>query len=88
MALLLLPVMPGSAPKMLAALGLSAEISSTGLLPALAWGQLPAGTRLEKAEALFPRLEVPEAKTAAATEKTPQMAPVKPQIELPIFSTA
>jgi methionyl-tRNA synthetase len=84
-ALLLLPVMPTSAPKMLAALGLSSELPSTGLLPALAWGQLPAGTSLQKAEALFPRLEVPEEKPAAAAEKAPRMAPVKPLIELATF---
>jgi methionyl-tRNA synthetase len=84
-ALLLLPVMPGSAPKMLAGLGLSAEIPATGVLPTLAWGQLPAGTRLEKVEALFPRLEVPAVTPVAIPEKSPQLAPIKPQIELPTF---
>jgi methionyl-tRNA synthetase len=84
-ALLLLPVMPVSAPRMLAALGLSPELEPGNLLLALDWGRLPAGTKLQKAEALFPRQEMPEEKPAAAAEKTPRTAPVKSQIEMATF---
>ena len=84
-AVLLLPVMPGSAPKMLGQLGLDPDTGHAGLLPRLSWGQLPVGTKLHKGENLFPRLEVPEVKDAGETRKTPAVAPVKPQIDLATF---
>ncbi|MGQ9688997.1 MAG: methionine--tRNA ligase [Desulfobaccales bacterium] len=57
LAMLLRPVMPGSAAKMAAYLGL--ETSQAGLLfpEALRWGGLPPGTTLQKGQPLFPRLE-------------------------------
>ena len=68
-AFLLLPVMPGSAPKMLAQLGLT-RIPGSRPLPQLSWGQLPAGTKLDKGEHLFPRLEAPELKTLGNQENS------------------
>jgi methionyl-tRNA synthetase len=81
-AVLLLPVMPASAPKMLAQLGLPPAAGEGQTLPQLSWGQLPGGTRLPKGESLFPRLE--------ALEINPQTlkstaAPVKAQIDLATF---
>ncbi len=84
-AVLLLPVMPGSAPKMLEQLGLPPDTWETELLPPLSWGQLPAGIKLNQGEPLFPRLEAVEIKPAGETGKTPAMAPVKPQIDLQTF---
>ncbi len=84
-ALMLLPVMPASAPKMLAQLGLDPDTWRDGRLPLLSWGQVPAGIRLNKGENLFPRLEVPEVKAAGETKATPLLAPVKSPIDLPTF---
>jgi methionyl-tRNA synthetase len=84
-AVLLLPVMPGSAPKMLAQLGLDPDTRQAGLLPRLSWGHIPVGTKLHKGENLFPRLEAPEVKDAGETRKTAAAAPVKPQIDLGTF---
>ena len=84
-AVLLLPVMPGSAPKMLEQLGLDPDTRHAGLLPRLSWGHIPVGTKLHKGENLFPRLEAPEVKDAGETRKTAAAAPVKPQIDLGTF---
>ncbi len=84
-AILLLPVMPASAPKMLAQLGLPTDTWGTQLLPLLSWGQLPAGTKLNQGEPLFPRLEAVDIKPTSETRKTPEATPVKPQVDLPTF---
>ena len=63
-AVLLLPVMPASAPKMLAQLGLPPAAWEGQTLPQLSWGQLAGGTQLPKGESLFPRLEALEIKPA------------------------
>ncbi len=84
-AVMLLPVMPGSAPKMLRQLGLLAGTNIPPLITSLIWGQIPAGITLEKGEQLFPRLEVLEISPAEPSPKNPAAAPVKPQIDLPTF---
>jgi len=58
LALVLRPVMPAAAGRMMAGLGLDGE-SDTGhfLDPGGKWGGLAAGTGLKPVEALFPRLE-------------------------------
>jgi methionyl-tRNA synthetase len=84
-AFLLLPIMPASAPKMMAQLGQEPDTWETLTLPGLNWGQLAAGTKLTKGEPLFPRLEAVEIKTEVPIEKSPAAAPVKPQIDLSTF---
>ena len=84
-AFLLLPIMPASAPKMMAQLGLPPEAWETQTLPGLSWGQLAAGTILTRGEPLFPRLEAVAVKTEISTGEASPAAPVKPQIDLATF---
>jgi len=84
-ALLLYPVMPVSAPKMLEQLGLPEDTWRAGLPALLSWGQFPAGTRLNRGDALFPRLEVLEIKDESEIRATTLMEPVKPQVDLQGF---
>ncbi|MBY0584573.1 methionine--tRNA ligase [Murdochiella sp. Marseille-P8839] len=56
-ATLLIPFMPETAPKMFAQLGYAGK----GFLHAGEVNQLPAGTRVQKGEPLFPRLKIEEA---------------------------
>jgi methionyl-tRNA synthetase len=84
-AVMLLPVMPASAPKMLTQLGLSSDTWGTQTLSRLSWGQIPAGTKLDKGEPLFPRLEALGIPPAGQTAPTPAAAPVKPLIDLATF---
>lgn len=84
-AVLLLPVLPVSAPKMLAHLGLPEDGGHQEPLAQLTWGQLPAGGTLRRGEALFPRLEVKEAAPAAAVGDKAKAAPLKAQIDLATF---
>ncbi len=59
LALVLQPVMPGAAAKMIEGLGLTAgDERVTSLKKGRVWGQLSAGSALKKIETLFPRLEM------------------------------
>ena len=51
--LALYPFMPQTATKALVALGCPSEPEGV----AMTWGRLPVGTRIDKAPALFPRIE-------------------------------
>jgi methionyl-tRNA synthetase len=57
LAALLQPVMPGSASKMSAQLGLGQTLGDRPLLEVLTWGGLTPGGALSKGPALFPRIE-------------------------------
>ncbi|MFN7997478.1 MAG: methionine--tRNA ligase [Bryobacteraceae bacterium] len=57
---LLSPVLPQSAPKIWAQLGMTEPLDSMRL-DALAWGQLPAGQKIGEVAAVFPRIEMKEA---------------------------
>jgi methionyl-tRNA synthetase len=56
-ALVLLPVMPQAAAKMIASLGLDAETDAATLETSGKWGVLKPGTAIEKGPQLFPRLD-------------------------------
>ncbi len=66
-ALLIAPFMPTTAQEMWQQLGLGPELSTQKLAAATSWGLLPAGTRIAKRGALFPRLE--EARVQEITEQ-------------------
>src|SRR5262249_41165648 len=57
---LLGPVLPQSAPKIWAQLGITDPIENVRF-ESLAWGQLPAGQKIGEIAAVFPRIEVKEA---------------------------
>jgi len=59
-AVLLSPVLPQSAPKIWAQLGMTEPVEAARL-DTLAWGQLPAGQRIGEIAALFPRIEMKDA---------------------------
>jgi methionyl-tRNA synthetase len=63
LAVLLHPVMPKAARKLWASLGADAlsPLEQARVQDAASWGQLPAGATVTKGDALFPRLEDPEA---------------------------
>ena len=56
-ALVLLPVMPQAAAKMIASLGLDAETDAATLETSGKWGALKPGTAIAKGPQLFPRLD-------------------------------
>ena len=57
---LLSPVLPQSAPKIWAQLGMTEPLEAVRL-DTLAWGQLPAGQKIGEIAALFPRIEMKDA---------------------------
>jgi methionyl-tRNA synthetase len=57
---LLSPVLPQSAPKIWAQLGISGSLEDVRF-ESLAWGQLPAGQKIGEIAAVFPRIEVKDA---------------------------
>ena len=67
-AILVSPVMPFSAPKLLEQLGLA--VPEQLLLADVTWGKLPDGTKVQKGQPVFPRIEEEkkEAKPAAKKE--------------------
>ena len=56
-ALLTAPWLTRAAPRLWAALGAPGDLAEASLPEALAWGGLPAGARVTRAGALFPRLD-------------------------------
>ena len=68
-AILISPMMPFSAPKIFQQLGLA--VPETFDLDTVSWGNLPDGTKVEKGQPIFPRIEVEEKKAEApkAAEK-------------------
>ncbi|RUM46733.1 MAG: methionine--tRNA ligase [Desulfocapsa sp.] len=57
LTLLLQPVMPGTCKKMAAGLGIDEKDPLVSSLSTASWGGLAAGSKLEKIDALFPRME-------------------------------
>ncbi len=88
--ILISPVMPNVAAKVWQQLGVTAaEAGSTW--DDLSWGGFPAGTKINRGEALFPRIEwTPEPEEAAAGEaevaEDAEMEPVKPEITIDDFA--
>ena len=56
-ALVLGPIMPATAEKMAAALGMQDNFTDAVIDDALNWGEIPVGTVIDKGTQLFPRLE-------------------------------
>jgi methionyl-tRNA synthetase len=56
-ALVLGPIMPATAAKMAAALGMQDNFTDAVIDDALNWGEIPVGTVIDKGTQLFPRLE-------------------------------
>ena len=86
-AILVSPFLPQTAPKIWNQLGLSAPLTAMGLTDAQRWGQLPDGTRVNKAEPIFPRIEedhaeapVPSADAQPQAAKPAAPAPPAEQI--------
>jgi len=83
-AVLLQPIMPGSAARMLSQLGQTA--GAVGIpLADLTWGGILPGTPLGRGDSLFPRLEVPKTGTTEGKPPQVQAAPAKPEIDLALF---
>ncbi|HWR38813.1 MAG TPA: methionine--tRNA ligase [Patescibacteria group bacterium] len=69
-AVLISPFMPQTAPKIWSQLGISKEISGISLAAELAWGQLPAGTKVAQPEPIFPRIEEKESEELTAEKES------------------
>jgi methionyl-tRNA synthetase len=82
-AVLLQPIMPGSAAKMLSQLGQTAGPAGVPLAT-LTWGGLPPGTGLARGDSLFPRLEMPPT-AAPAAAPPPAAAPAKAEVDIAFF---
>lgn len=71
LTLLLQPIMPGICAKMAKGLGISAESPLVhDLVGHGCWGMLEAGARLQKIDALFPRVETTKKKESRASQNT------------------
>ena len=81
-AILVSPFLPQTAPKIWNQLGLSAPLSSMRLKDAQRWGELPEGTRVNKAEPIFPRIEEDQAAASVPSADTPPQA-AKPAAPTP-----
>jgi methionyl-tRNA synthetase len=79
-AVVLKPIMPSTAEKMAAALGMKAEFSGVGLDAVGRWGDLPPGTPIDKGAQLFPRLE--KKAVVPVPPATPPPSPGKPETDL------
>ena len=79
-ALVLKPIMPGTAEKMASALGLQKQFADAGLDAVGQWGEVPSGTVIDKGAQLFPRVEK---KTGVAAPSAGQpLAPGKPEANI------
>ncbi|MBC8014911.1 MAG: methionine--tRNA ligase subunit beta, partial [Sporomusaceae bacterium] len=65
-AILIYPLMPVTAPKIWAQLGLESDFASVTFTDAKGWGKLPAGTKLGTLAPIFPRIEDKPVETVAA----------------------
>ena len=84
--ILISPVMPHVAEKVWAQLGLTAETAGSDWT-ALGWGGFPAGTKIQRGEPIFPRIDAEEAlrQSAEAAAQAEVEAEPEPEIEyLPI----
>jgi methionyl-tRNA synthetase len=69
LSLYIYPVMPHTAKNITAQLGLDIDFTSPLLSQDVTWGQLQAGTKVQKATALFPRIESrPQSQGATVTD--------------------
>ncbi len=92
--ILISPVMPNVAAKVWQQLGLDAATAGQDW-EALAWGGFPAGTKIQRGEALFPRIdwekqlaeenEGAAEESAAAEEPMAEIDPIKPEISIEDF---
>ena len=92
--ILISPVMPNVEAKVWQQLGLDAATAGQDW-EALAWGGFPAGTKIQRGEALFPRIdwekqlaeenEGTAEESAAAEEPMAEIAPIKPEISIEDF---
>ncbi len=58
LAILISPIMPGTAQRMWKSLGLKGEVYKKHIPEDITWDLIPEGTRIQKAPPLFPRLEL------------------------------
>ena len=81
------PVMPSLLPKVWAQLGIS-DRADLATWDSLAWGQFPAGTKIDRGEPLFPRIDLDaikaemEAAAAEAAAAAAEEAPAEPELEI------
>lgn len=78
LTLLLQPVMPGTCQKMAKGLGIEEDDGLVCSLSTADWGGLPVGSRIQKIDALFPRVEK---KKQAQPKKQPKQAKKKKKPE-------
>ncbi|SDF01544.1 methionine--tRNA ligase [Sporolituus thermophilus] len=79
-SILISPFMPATAPKIWSQLGIEENLGDMRLDDAQRWGRLKAGTRVNKPEPIFPRIEVKadEEPETAATRRPPVAAAPMP----------
>ncbi|MBN1381096.1 MAG: methionine--tRNA ligase [Deltaproteobacteria bacterium] len=81
-AILILPVMPGTTEKIMEQLGIK-DVEGQDLNSARKWGELQEGNILKKSDALFPRVEFKKEEAPVVEKK--KMKPVKPEISYEDF---
>ena len=93
-AILISPLMPVTAPKIWAQLGIASDFTTVTLTDARGWGKLPGGTKVGALEPIFPRIEDKTAETAAPViepvknevQSAPQEIPHMPEVTIEDFS--
>lgn len=81
-SILIYPLMPVTAPEIWKQLGIKQDFSSVTFDDAKNWGKLPAGTKVGKAEPIFPRIEDKIVETALEPVKKESKAVVAPASDL------
>jgi len=84
--LLLGPIMPETAAKMAAALGMGDQLASAIIDDAVIWGSIPDGTVIGKGGQLFPRVEKEAEHAVAATAKQPAKKETEPDLGAGLIS--
>lgn len=89
-SVLIAPFMPDTAPKIWSQLGLGQDFAAARLSDIETWGNLPAGTKVNKPEQIFPRIEADEKDSAAGSgekkEKPVQAAAKGTEITIDDFA--
>lgn len=75
-SILISPLMPVTAPKIWAQLGIESEFGAVTLTDAKGWGKLPAGTKVGILEPIFPRIEDKPIEIV-----TPAIEPAKAEVQ-------
>jgi len=83
-SILISPFMPNTAPKIWAQLGIEKDFADVQLVDIKTWGQTPVGTKVNKPEQIFPRIEEEK---EVATQNTAKAEKKVDVVKAPVVSS-